>query len=68
MNLTLRHIYYATMQNLCNFEAHYSPEIQCRSHKGNFGKNCGKNFGKKSETKLQHFDIHLHNENILECA
>ena len=31
----LRHIYYATMQKLCKFEALYSPENQCKSHKGN---------------------------------
>ena len=31
----LRHIYYATMQKLCKFEALYRPEIQCKSHKGN---------------------------------
>ena len=31
----LRHIYYATMQKLCKFEALYMPEIQCKSHKGN---------------------------------
>ena len=31
----LRHIYFATMQKLCKFEALYMPEIQCKSHKGN---------------------------------
>ena len=31
----LRHIYYATMQKLCKFEALYRPKIQCKSHKGN---------------------------------
>ena len=32
---TLRHFYFTTMQNLCKFEALYTPEIQCKSHKGN---------------------------------
>ena len=30
----LRHFYYTTMQKLCNFEALYRPEIQCKCHKG----------------------------------
>ena len=30
----LRHIYYATMQKLCKFEAIYAPEIQFKSDKG----------------------------------
>ena len=29
----LRHFYYTTMQKLCNFEALYRPEIQCKCHK-----------------------------------
>ena len=31
----LRHFYYTTMQKLCEFEALYRPEIQCKCHKGN---------------------------------
>ena len=31
----LRHFYYTTMQKLCEFEALYWPEIQCKCHKGN---------------------------------
>ena len=30
----LRHPYYTTMQKLCEFEALYRPEIQCKCHKG----------------------------------
>ena len=30
----LRHFYYTTMQKLCNCEALYRPEIQCKCHKG----------------------------------
>ena len=28
--------YYTTMQKLCNFDALYRPEIQCKCHKGPF--------------------------------
>ena len=30
----LRHFYYTTMQKLCEFEALYRLEIQCKCHKG----------------------------------
>ena len=59
--------YYTTMQKLCEFEALYRPEIQCKCHKGNpqneqffedtcFTRNIRKyRFKKKSVLKLPKF-------------